>query len=71
MKQIGRRRWKAEAGYYRQARVENAVFRYKAIIGGRLRARAPGGQQAEVLIACHILNQMTDLGRPDSYAIGR
>ena len=71
MKQIGRRRWKAEAGYYRQARVENAVFRYKSIIGNRLRARAPGGQQAEVLIACHILNQMTDLGRPDSYAIGR
>ena len=54
MKQIGRRRWKAEAGYYRQARVENAVFRYKSI-GDRLRARAPGGQQAEVLIACHIL----------------
>ncbi len=71
MKQIGRRRWKAEAGYYRQTRVENAVFRYKSIIGDRLRARAPGGQQAEVLIACHILNQMTDLGRPDSYAIGR
>ena len=71
MKQIGRRRWKAEAGYYRQARVENAVFRYKSIIGDRLRARAPGGQQAEVLIACHILNRMTDLGRPDSYAIGR
>ena len=44
MKQIGRRRWKAEAGYYRQARVENAVFRYKSIIGDRL--RAPSSRRA-------------------------
>ena len=40
MKKIGRRRWKKEAGYHRQARVENAFFRYKAIIGGGLRARS-------------------------------
>ncbi len=71
MKQIGRRRWKKGAGYHRQARVENAFFRYKAIIGGGLRARVPGGRVTEAVIACYILNQMTDLGRPDSYAIGR
>ena len=35
--QIGRRRWKKEAGYHRQARVENAVFRYKSILGDGLR----------------------------------
>ena len=29
MKKIGRRRWKKEAGYHRQAQVENAFFRYK------------------------------------------
>ena len=45
MKQIGRRRWKAEAGYYRQARVENAVFRYKSIIVDRLRAELPEGNK--------------------------
>ena len=30
---IGRRRWKKEVGYHRQARVENAFFRYKSILG--------------------------------------
>ena len=71
MKKIGRRRWKKEAGYHRQARVENAFFRYKAIIGGGLRARSPGGRVIEAVIACNILNQITGLGRPASYATGR
>ncbi len=69
--QKGRRRWKKEAGYHRQARVENAFFRYKTIFGGALRARSPGGRVVEADVACHVLNHMTDLGRPDSYVIGR
>ncbi len=68
---IGRRRWKKTSGYHQQARVENAFFRYKSIFGDALRARSPGGQSTEALVACNVLNQMTDLGRPDSYAIGR
>ena len=40
---MGRRRWKKEAGYHRQVRVENAFFRYKSILGDRLRARAAAG----------------------------
>ena len=71
VKEIGRRRWKKTSGYHRQARVENAFFRYKSIIGDGLRARSPGGQAAEALLACNILNRMTDLGRPASYGIGR
>ena len=71
VKQMGRRRWKTASGYHRQARVENTFFRYTSIFGGGLRARSPGGQVAEALVACNVLNQMTDLGRPDSYAIGR
>ena len=68
---IGRRRWKKTSGYHQQARVENAFFRYKSIIGEALRARTPGGQIAEARLACNVLNAMTDMGRPDSYAIGR
>ena len=71
MTKIGRRRWKKEAGYHRQARVENAFFRYKSIIGHRLRARSPAGQWTEAVLACNILNQMTQRDRPASYAIGR
>ena len=71
VKEIGRRRWKKTSGYHRQARVENAFFRYKSIIGDGLRARSPAGQGTEAVLACNILNQMTALGRPVSYGIGR
>ncbi len=70
MKAIGRRRWKKESGYHRQARVENTFFRYKTLIGDRLRARHPTSQEVEALMACNILNRMTALGRSDSFAIG-
>ncbi len=69
VREIGRRRWKKESGYHQQARVENTFFRYKSIIGDRLRARHPKSQEAEVLMACNILNRMITLGRPESCAI--
>ncbi len=71
VKEIGGRQWKKESGYHQQARVENVFFRYKSIIGDRLRARHPKSQEAEALMACNILNRMTGLGRPASYSIGR
>ena len=71
VKRIGRRQWKKTSRYHQQARVENAFFRYKTIIGDGLRARTPGGRTVEALLACNILNAMTAMGRPASYAIGR
>ena len=71
VEKLGRRRWKKDSGYHRQARVENAFFRYKSIIGGGLRAQTPGGQLAEPLLACSVLNRMRELGRSASYSIGR
>jgi hypothetical protein len=70
VRKVGRRQWKKESGYHQQARVENTFFRYKSIIGDRLRARHPKSQEAEALIACTILNRMTELGRPESFTIG-
>jgi IS5 family transposase len=70
VEEIGRRQWKKESGYHHQARVENTFFRYKAIIGRGLRARHPKAQEAEVLMACNILNRTIALGRPESFAIG-
>ena len=69
VKKLGRRRWKKASGYHQQARVENAFFRYKSIIGDALRARTLGGRQTEALLACTVLNRMTELGRPISVAI--
>ena len=71
VKEIGLRRWKQTSGYHGQARVENAFFRYKSIIGDSLRACSPAGRGTEVVLACNILNQMTGLGRPMSYRIDR
>jgi len=50
--------------YHQQARVENAFFRYKSIIGDRLRARHPKAQPTEAVIGCNILNRMAELARP-------
>ena len=49
VKEIGRRRWKKMSGYHGQARVENAFFRYKSIIGDGLRACSPAGRGTEVV----------------------
>jgi IS5 family transposase len=71
VEELGRRRWKKDAGYHQQGRVENAFFRYKSIIGDRLRARTEGARAVEATIACNILNRLFELGRPTSVAIGR
>ena len=68
---IGRRRWKKAVGYHRQARVENAFFRYTSMLGDRLRRQTRAAQAVESVLACHVLNRMTALGRPESFAIDR
>ena len=69
IREVGRRQWKKESGYHQQARVENTFFRYKTIIGDRLRARHPKSRETEAIIACNILNRMARLGRPESFAV--
>ena len=69
IRKIGRREWQKESGYRQQARVENAFFRYKSVLGGGLKARHGKAQRREVAIGCHILNRMAELGRPKSCAV--
>ena len=66
---VGRQRWKTETGYHRQGKVENTFFRYKSMIGDRLRSRDPDSQKTEVILGCNILNRMFEHGRPRSIAI--
>ena len=70
VKDSGRRQWKKESGYHRQARVENTFFRYKTIVGPRLRARHTGARRTEALMACNILNRMIAIGMPESFPVG-
>ena len=67
--EVGRRQWRKESGAHRQARAENAMFRYKRIIGDGLRARSFEAQKREAMVAVRVLNRMTLLGRPISVAI--
>jgi transposase len=69
--EIGRRQWQKESGYHRQARVENTFFRYKTVIGGRVRARTLPAQETEATVACNVLNGMRVLGWPTSEKILR
>jgi hypothetical protein len=70
MRRLGRREWYANSGYSRRSLVENAVFRYKAILGQAMRSRSLSGQRVEVNLARKILNRMTRLGVPDSVKVG-
>lgn len=62
VRRYGRKSWKRRVGYHERSLVEAAMFRYKALFGGRLRARAMAGQRVEVRIGCKIMNRFTRLG---------
>ena len=65
----GRKHWKQQRDYHRRSLAETQMFRYKQIIGDKLRARALANQQVESRLGCAILNRMTHLGRPDAYKV--
>jgi len=69
IRELGRREWHRSSGYSERSMVENAVFRYKTIIGCSMGSRTFDGQRVEVRLACKILNSMTRLGMPESYRV--
>ena len=66
---VGRRQWRKESGAHQQAHAENGIYRYKRIIGDRLRAQHRESQKTEALIAVNVINRMTALGMPESAKI--
>ena len=58
--------WRRNSGYYQQSKVENCIYRYKTIIGRKLRARTEEGREVETVIGCNILNRFLELGRCES-----
>jgi hypothetical protein len=65
----GRTGWQKAVGYGRRSLGETAVFRYKVIIGRRLRAQTLPSQKTEAQAAWSVLNRMTRLGMPMSQRI--
>ncbi|PMO91175.1 hypothetical protein BCS97_22220 [Vibrio splendidus] len=48
---------------------ENAMHRYKTIIGPKLHSRDFNNQQQEMMLGASILNRFTQLGMPESYRV--
>jgi hypothetical protein len=69
IEKMGRSDWRRRSGYYLQSHVENAFYRFKRIIGGRLRSKRGKAQEREALIGCSILNRMLEIGRPVSHQV--
>jgi len=67
----GLRRWKQESGYSRRSLAETTMMRQKAIFGPCLSSRSLARQAVECRLRCALLNRLTALGMPDSYAVER
>jgi hypothetical protein len=65
----GRRGWERAVRYGQRSLVETALFRYKTLIGPRLRARTFPTQKSEAQMACAVNNRMTQLGMPISQRV--
>ena len=66
---LGRYGWRTPSGCTRQSLAENAMFRFKAVFGGKLWARTFDNQRVEAAIKCAVLNQMTKLGMPHTLRV--
>jgi len=65
----GRYHWRTSSGATRQSLAENAVSRFKALVGVQLAARKLENQRVEAQVKCRVLNRMGALGMPRSERI--
>ena len=63
---LGRREWHPRSSFSKRSRVENVIYRYKAILGREMKARTLAGQRVEAKIGCRVLNAMAKLRMPES-----
>ena len=61
---LGRKGWENHVSYSRRLLVENAMYRYKTVIGRDLRSRDTSSQRTEAALGCKIVNRMTAFGLP-------
>ena len=65
----GRYTWRTSSGATRQSLAENAVSRFKALLGVQLTSRVFENQRVETIVKSRVLNRMTSLGMPRSERI--
>lgn len=69
IRKTSRQHWKEKSGYHVRSLAETMMFRFKTIFGDKLNARKFENQVTEFLTSVSIMNKMTELGMPDSYAV--
>ena len=69
IKSEGRYPWRSSSGATRQSLAENAVSRFKALLGIKLTSRRLDAQQVEAVVKYRVLNRMAALGMPISERI--
>ena len=74
IRRLGRRGWARASGYSRRSLAETQITRkrvpgQKRILGGCLLSRGTANQWVECQLRCALLNRLTHLGMPDSYAV--
>ena len=69
LEHVGRQKWQKQTNYGRRSGVENAIYRYKTIIGRTLHAQNSANQNVEIKIGVNILNKMKALGLPKAQAV--
>lgn len=65
----GRKNWKKKIKYHRRSIAETTMFRYKTIIGDKLKSKTFDRQTTEIKIGCKILNIFTLACMPKSIKI--
>lgn len=69
IREEGRYPWRTSSGATRQSLAENAVSRFKALVGIKLTSRKLESQRTEASGTCRALNRMAALGLPRSERI--
>ena len=69
IRELGRYEWRARSSSTRQSLAENAMSRFKRLLGTGLSARGFDNQRTEAGVKCVVLNRMTSLGMPDSVRV--
>lgn len=65
----GRVWWKRTSGYHTRSLIESTMFRWKTILGDRVRSRVRARQVTELMLGAVVLNRMFSLGMPESYPL--
>ena len=63
----GKEAWKKSSGHHRRSLVENSMYRFKTVFGGKLSGRKLSTQKTEARLKVSVLNKMAALGMPESY----